>query len=164
MVQWLRGREVYGLIGNAAGAGIIPPSPARGRWRLDFLSALSCRTTSAADAKTSGGSWHCFLSRRWHRISKLSIKHVILGMNNNYLVVNIGIQKKKLYLKCNANSAALHVCNYPDPWVIITKCRTWMSPPAMAKVSQQWEMTLSTSRGRHWRCYWYKWKSKYMHF
>lgn len=41
------------LIGYAAGEGITPLNGARGRQRLDFLSVLSFRTSSAADAKTS---------------------------------------------------------------------------------------------------------------
>lgn len=53
MVQWFRRRAGYVLIGYAAGEGITPLNGARGRQRLDFLSVLSFRTSSAADAKTS---------------------------------------------------------------------------------------------------------------
>lgn len=73
-------------------------------------------------------------------------------MNNNYLVVNNGMLRKKISPKmvfkrcCN-----IIICNCLDLWMIINKCKTSTSPPAMTKVSQPCEITLSTSRGRHWR-------------
>lgn len=72
------------LIGHAAGEGITPLNGARGRQRLDFLSVLSFRSSSAADAKTSNVE----------EISETSVilylqaaeKNYLLRMNTNYLV------------------------------------------------------------------------------
>lgn len=44
-----------------------------------------------------------------------------------------------------------HICYYLNLWMVINKYKTSMLPPAMTNVSQPCEITLSTSRGRHWR-------------
>lgn len=53
MVQWFRGREVYVLIGTAAGDGIMPLIRAEAGEGFLYLPALSCWTTSAGADKTS---------------------------------------------------------------------------------------------------------------